>query len=159
MEDPTHPGLQEEIEEIQLGVSEHPLQGTDHVHVAEGDLIKEHQRIRRQARPLLKCSKCHKRYRNPTLLLQHVRLHRGSTVYRCGQCEETFKELNKFLDHRATHPPLRKRRKAYDNNGFQFGKAFFEPVLILGPSAGPSRFKAIQSRNPWLNLTGLWDQP
>ena len=121
MEDQTHPGLQEEIQEIQLEVNEHPLQDTENVHVTETDLIKGH-RAQRQTRVSLKCSRCNKRFRNPSLLLQHVRLHRGSTLYRCGHCQDKFKELSKFLDHRSTHPPLRKRRKAYDNNGFSFGK-------------------------------------
>ena len=128
MEDQTHPGLQEEIQEIQLQVTDDSLHGTESVHVTGTDLAKKH----RQPRTWLKCSKCNKRFKNPSLLLQHVRLHRGSsTVYRCGHCQETFKELNKFLEHRATHPPLRKRRKAYDNNGFQFGMNSFQESFVL----------------------------
>ena len=130
MEEQTDPDLQEEIQEIQLEVNEHPLRDSDNVHVTETDLIKGHQ-TQRQPRTPLKCSKCNKRFRNPTLLLQHVRLHRGSTVYRCGHCEDTFKELSKFLDHRTTHQPLRKRRKAYDNNGFSFGKRALDVYVSL----------------------------
>lgn len=143
MEDQTHPGLQDEIEEIQLEVNEHTIPGTEHVHVTESDLVKEH-RIHRHSRTSLKCSKCNKRFRNPTLLQNHVRLHRGPTVYRCGHCQETFKELNKFLDHRAIHPPLRKRRKAYDNNGFQFGESNFFIQRVLGPG-----LPHLKIRIPW----------
>ena len=137
MEEQTHPGLQEEIQEIQLEVNEHPLREPEIIHVNESELVKEH-RAQTQPRTSFKCSKCNKRFRNPSLLLQHVRLHRGSTLYRCGHCQETFKELSKFLDHRSTHPPLRKRRKAYHNNGFSFGKKYFGVELFLNKVVLPS---------------------
>ena len=134
MEDQTHPGLQQQIEVIHLQADEHSLQSnpqsdiqitTEHdVQVTEEDLVKQQSPEQRRPRTLgaLKCSKCYKRFKNPTALQQHVKLHRGSTLYRCWQCQETFRQLNKFLEHRDIHPPLRKKRKAGEANAFQIGE-------------------------------------
>eukprot|EP00795_Rhopilema_esculentum_P003488 gene3488-1870_t len=131
MEDQTHHGLHEHLEAIQMQADGHPLQENEHesieiaanhhASVSEEDIkpkIRGHSRLF----TVLRCSKCNKRFRNPSLLQQHVKLHRGSTVYRCRQCRENFRELNKFLEHRLVHPPSRKRRRTLESNGFQLVK-------------------------------------
>eukprot|EP00794_Sanderia_malayensis_P020010 gene20010-21971_t len=129
MDTQTQPLLQAQIEVITLGKgdeNEIPIHGDNSsVQCVEEQattipIVHHHQR-RPRALNALKCSKCNKRFRNPTLLQQHVKLHRASrTVYKCRRCPETFAELGKFLQHREIHPPLAKKRRSIDfNTAFQ----------------------------------------
>ena len=144
----------------------HPLQDNEHesieiaanhASVSEEDIkpkIRGHSRLF----TVLKCSKCNKRFRNPSLLQQHVKLHRGSTLYRCRQCRENFRELNKFLEHRLVHPPSRKRRRTLESNGFQLGKfgcfSLFKVFVVMWPKPKRKCFIACKAINCFrLNFT------
>ncbi|KAH9496411.1 hypothetical protein Btru_012573 [Bulinus truncatus] len=51
----------------------------------------------------LKCSICHKTFKNPTLLKQHVQRHRKDAVYTCDTCNKKFLTLQKLNKHRKVH--------------------------------------------------------
>ncbi len=131
MDNPQHPVLQEQVEVITLAKEDEEIlidvEGPVQVVQEEQESITTDPPPRSRVYNALKCSKCNKRFKNPTLLQQHVKLHRGPTVYKCGQCHETFNDdLGKFLEHREIHPPVaRKKRKTIEYNNanaaFQIG--------------------------------------
>ena len=86
----------------------------DDLNIADpSDELKQHSVNVNTVGTTFKCSKCKRKFRNPHLLQQHLRLHRTSapTTYKCSECQETFPDLAGFMQHRETHPRKKKKRE------------------------------------------------
>ncbi|KAK6972640.1 zinc finger protein 208 [Biomphalaria glabrata] len=67
------------------------------------DLKALRTHIRIHVNMKLECSLCHKVFKNPTLLKQHVQRHRKDAVYSCDTCDKKFLTVQKLNKHRKVH--------------------------------------------------------
>lgn len=104
--------IKSEIEKKQLGTAY-----CDYCNLQFKDLdeFREHKKTVKHPLPRNhECSQCHKKFRSPNLLTEHIRTHTKERPFGCNLCSATFNNKCNLRRHVVRHCGGKPREKQYN---------------------------------------------